>query len=97
MQKVCSNKFLLKGVNVVAISLCENGCFVTDGDQEYNIEARPEKIKDRIGAEDAFIAGFIYAYLKNYDLYECGETGNKMAIQCMKEEGARKGLPKNII
>jgi len=89
------SKVLLKeGVDIVAVKLGERGCYVTDGKESHLVKPFRVKVRDCTGAGDAFCAGFLYGLSKNKDLYECGRLGNFVASYCVKEVGARTGLPK---
>lgn len=89
------SKILMKeGVELIAVKLGKQGCYVTDGKESYLIEPFRVKVRDSTGAGDAFCAGFLYGLTKNKDLYECGKLGNLVASQCVKKIGSRAGLPK---
>ena len=88
-----SKTLLGMGVEVVAVKLGGKGCYVTDGKENYSIPAFAKKPKDTTGAGDAFCAGFIYGLLNQRDLYTCGKLGNLVASRCIREYGARAGLP----
>jgi len=81
------------GVKVVAVKLGADGCYVTDGRERLVIEAFQVKAADTTGAGDAFDAGFLYGFLNNKPLYECGRLGNFVASRCVMKMGARTGLP----
>ena len=90
-----ASKLLLGlGVNIVAVKLGKEGCYVTDGKEEHFIEAFKVKVVDTTGAGDAFDAGFLYGLLKGEDLHECGRLGNFIASRCIANMGARTGLPR---
>jgi len=89
------SKVLLKeGVDIVAVKLGERGSYVTDGKESHLVKPFRVKVRDCTGAGDAFCAGFLYGLAKNKDLYVCGRLGNFVASYCVKEVGARTGLPK---
>ncbi len=48
---------------------------------------------DTTGAGDAFAAGVLYGLLNEKGLRECGLLGTIMAQFCIREIGARAGLP----
>ncbi len=86
--------FLLgKGVKVVAVKMGEEGCFVTDGQQQHTIEAFKTSVVDTTGAGDAFCAGFLYGLLNHKSLLDCGRLGNFVASRKVTKTGARAGLP----
>jgi ribokinase len=86
--------FIELGVDVVAVKLGGQGCYVTDGKESHLIEPYRVKAVDTTGAGDAFCAGFLYGLIKQKDLYECGRLGNFVASRCISKVGARTGLPK---
>ncbi len=89
-----ASKFLIDmGCKMVAITLKEKGCFVTDGNESEHVEAIKTNVKDTTGAGDAFCAGFLYGLHKGKELKQCGIIGNYLASKCISEMGARKGLP----
>ncbi len=89
-----SKMLVNEGVNIVAAKLGKRGCYVTDGKETHLIEPYKVKVVDTTGAGDAFCAGFLYGLIKNKDLHECGRLGNFVASRCIRETGAREGLPK---
>jgi ribokinase len=85
--------FIELGVDVVAVKLGGQGCYVTDGKESYLIEPYKVEAVDTTGAGDAFCAGFLYGLIKRKDLYQCGKLGNFVAFRCISKVGARTGLP----
>ena len=81
------------GVKIVAVKLGAKGCYVTDGNEKYTIEALKVKVVDTTGAGDAFNAGFLYGQINDKSLAECGRLGNFVASRCVMAMGARDGLP----
>ncbi len=70
--------------------------YIKDKTNEYYIEAGRGKKKplvDTTGAGDAFAAGFLYGFIINKELDECGRLGNTVARLCIAKAGARQGLP----
>lgn len=86
-----------EGCDIVAVTLKSKGCFIATENNSYEEKAISTKIIDSTGAGDAFAAGFLYGYLKNLTLSKCGVLGNLVASYCIKELGARKGLPTRSI
>jgi ribokinase len=88
-----ASKFLLDmGCKIVAITLKEKGCFVTDGTVSENYEAIKTNVIDTTGAGDAFCAGFLFGLSEKKELKTCAIMGNYLASKCISEIGARKGL-----
>jgi ribokinase len=89
-----ASKFLIDmGCKVVAITLKDRGCFVTDGNESEHVEAIKANVRDTTGAGDAFCAGFLYGLSEGKEMKQCGIIGNFLASRCISEMGARKGLP----
>lgn len=87
-------EFLLSmGVQIVAITLGDRGCYVRRGNESRRIPAYPTEVVDTTGAGDAFAAGFLYGLLRSKNMYECGKLGNAVASSCISDFGTRKGLP----
>ncbi len=83
-----------EGISIVAAKLGKRGCYVTDGKETHLVKPYKVKVVDTTGAGDAFCAGFLYGLIKNKDLHECGRLGSFVASRCIREAGAREGLPK---
>ena len=65
-------------------------------ENEYLVETAPQdtiSVVDTTGAGDAFAAGFLYGFLRDKGLEECGRLGDIVARFCITKIGARTGLP----
>jgi 6-phosphofructokinase 2 len=71
-------KLVEKGIRYALISMAEKGMFLFS--EEQNLRAFPPRVKiqSTIGAGDASVAGFIFAYEQKKPLNEC----LKMAVAC---------------
>jgi ribokinase len=88
-------EFLLdNGINVVAVKLGSEGCYVADANENHLIEPFKTKAVDTTGAGDAFCAGFLFGLISKRSLFDCGRIGNFVASRCIMKMGARVGLPK---
>jgi len=81
------------GVKIVAVKLGDQGCFVTDGEEQLKVEPFKVKAVDTTGAGDAFCAGFLYGLINKKSLYECGQIANFVGSRSVTAMGARAGLP----
>lgn len=81
------------GVKIVVITLGKLGCFVATKDKQKYVSVKQLNAVDTTGAGDALAAGFIYGLLKGKDEIASAKLGNDVARFCIKENGARKGLP----
>ena len=99
-----AKKCLEQGCQIIVVTLgrgltLEPGKVITgyicDKDHEYKVEAAVDfgGQPDSTGAGDAFAAGFLFGFRKQWRLDECGRLGNTMAHLAMREVGARQGLP----
>jgi ribokinase len=91
-------KILLNcGAQIVCVTLGARGCYVTDSSGAvHEIAAYPTDVVDTTGAGDSFAAGFLYGLLHDKSVEESGKIGNLVASSCIREYGARKGLPFNL-
>ncbi|MEJ2758500.1 MAG: sugar kinase [Anaerolineales bacterium] len=73
--------FLNWGAKIVLISMGERGIFLaTHSGEACQIEANPElDVKDVTGAGDAYWAGFLTAYLREYSDLEAAKIGQAFA------------------
>ncbi|MEM2726793.1 MAG: carbohydrate kinase family protein [Archaeoglobaceae archaeon] len=94
--KTSAEKCLDLGIQIVAVKLGSEGCWIKTKDKELSIKPFKVKVVDTTGAGDAFNAGFLYGYLKGKSLEECGKIGNYVASLCIQQVGARSGLPSTI-
>jgi ribokinase len=83
------------GTKIVIVTSESKGCYITTKNESFSVSAHSiEKVVDSTGAGDAFAAGFLYGLVKKKkDLQFCGEIGNTVASQCIKQYGAISGLP----
>ncbi len=66
-------------VPIVAVKLGKQGAIVKSGKEPIQMqEVIPVEVVDTVGAGDSFDAGFVYAYLNQYDL----KTALKLAVTC---------------
>ncbi|MBE8539336.1 PfkB family carbohydrate kinase [Geoglobus acetivorans] len=77
------------GVEIVAVKLGKEGCFVSDGGTEEFVKAFPSNPVDTTGAGDAFNAGFLYGLQRNKDIVESAKIGNYVASKLIERVGAR--------
>ena len=74
----------------VALTRGEKGCVVLKQDKILEIPTKKiEKILDTTGAGDNFASGFLYYFVRGFDLEKCGEYGNLLAGKIIQKFGAR--------
>jgi len=81
------------GPKIVGVTLGSEGCmFATD---KGIVRKAPFKIEvlDTTGAGDAFHAGFLYGFLKGWNIEKSAEFANLVASLKCRKPGPRDGLP----
>lgn len=89
-----SDALLDVGAKVVVIKLGEKGSFVRDGKGSWEVPTFRVKVVDPTGAGDAFNAGFIFGYLRGWDLYSAALLANSIGALSVTRLGAGSQLPK---
>ncbi len=84
--------FLDFGAKVVALKMGEEGSFIMTREEKILAPPFPVKAIDGTGAGDAFAAGFLYGYLRGWDLYEVGKFANACGAMCVEKIGATEGV-----
>lgn len=77
------------GIEVVAVKLGKEGCFVSDGKIEGFVKSFPSNPVDTTGAGDAFNAGFLFGVHRGKDILESAKIGNYVASRLIERVGAR--------
>ncbi len=80
------------GVEVVALTMGEKGCYVRAADAELRLPAYPVEVVDGTGAGDAFAAGFIYGYLHEWDLERTVKFASAMGSLATTAAGTTGGI-----
>ncbi len=92
---------LKKTVPYLVITHGIHGSLITGKDIEEPINigiAKPNNIKDPTGAGDAYRAGFLFGYLRQWSLESCAKLGATLASFVLEEFGPQVKLSKeNII
>ncbi len=75
---------------VLALTRSERGCIIIKQNKILEISTKKiEKIVDTTGAGDSFASGFLYYFVRGFDLEKCGEYGNFLAGKIIQKFGAR--------
>lgn len=92
--EVIADKILEIGATVVAVKLGEKGCFIKNAYEETYVDGfKIDRVRDTVGAGDGFAGGFLHAYIKGLDLYECGKIANAVGAMATLVEGDMEGFP----
>jgi len=74
-----ARKLLKSGIRTAIITLAKGGCLVAEGEEIVRVFAPQVKAVDACGAGATFSAGFIYGYLKGWNLESCARFGTAAA------------------
>lgn len=80
------------GVQIVALTMGPEGCYVRTADAELRVPAYQVDTVDMTGAGDAFTAGFIYGYLHDWDLERTTKFANALGALATIAVGATGGI-----
>ena len=75
-------------LKLLAMSLGEKGCFLTDGVDHIIAPGVTVDVKDTVGSGDAFVAGLVTRFLEGADLQDVAETANYMGAFISTKKGA---------
>ena len=76
--------------SIAAITLGEKGSIIKRSEERWIIPPqRAPKIVDTTGAGDLYAAGFLYAFINNYTMENCGKLGGLAASEIIQQYGAR--------
>ncbi len=92
-REIALGLFALGVRQVVALKMGPQGSFVMDkGGEHHDVLAPSVEAIDGTGAGDAFIAGFLAARLRGFDLLESARIGNATGALCVSALGATGGV-----
>lgn len=87
-------------VPIVITTLGEHGSIIEGKDIEHSIKigsAKLDEMIDPTGAGDAYRAGFLHGYVRNWELQACGQLGSVVASFVIEEHGTQAVLSKQAI
>ena len=59
--------------------------------------AKPDKIVDPTGAGDAYRAGFLYGYLRQWDVQQCAQLGSVVASFALEQHGPQAQISREQV
>jgi len=95
-----SEKELPAAVPILITTLGEQGSRILDSRQSHPVEisiATPSKIVDPTGAGDAYRAGFLYGYLRQWEMQQCGQLGSVVASFALEHHGPQGPLSREAV
>lgn len=95
--KVC-DYFHQKGVEIVFITMGEDGVFYSNKIKHARIKGKDIQVKNATGAGDAFVAGLAYGIVNGFSVDKMAEFAIKCSeMAIITEETINKDLDKNLI
>ena len=85
--------YLDSGARMVGIKLGEKGCLVGNGDETVRLGVYDVPVFDTCGAGDAFVSGFLYGLLQNWDMQRCALFATATAAFCVRAIGTTTAIP----
>lgn len=82
--------FLDLGIDTVVVKQGSDGVFAISNNEECEVEAFECEVVDTTGAGDSFNSGFLYSFLKGYDLEKSCKIGNWVASKSIEGFGMEK-------
>ena len=82
--------FLDLGIETVVVKRGSKGVFAINNQESFDVPAFDCKVIDTTGAGDCFNSGFLYSYLKGYDLEKSCKIGNWVASKSIEGFGVEK-------
>lgn len=83
---------LAYGVQTVVIKMGKDGCYIQTQNEKFAVPAFSVDVVDTTGAGDSFVAGFLAAYTKGWQLHECGRFANAAGALSVQSVGATTGM-----
>jgi len=86
-------KELNSKISVLVTTLGDKGAIITGnkvGKQISIKPAKPTKVIDPTGAGDAFRSGFLYGYIRKFDLQTCGQLASTSAVYAVETYGTQQ-------
>ena len=84
---------LLETIETIVVTYDAKGSIIHNAGKMINIPIVPVKAVDPTGAGDAYRAGFLLAYTRNYPLETCGRIGATVASFAVQNIGCQTDLP----
>ncbi|HIP17046.1 MAG TPA: carbohydrate kinase family protein [Methanothermococcus okinawensis] len=86
-------KDLKEKVPILIVTYGKDGSILYQNNSEIKIPTIPANVEDPTGAGDSYRAGFLSAYLKGYNLKDCGIVASAVASFVVEKKGCQTNLP----
>ena len=84
--------YLSHGPRIALIKLGDQGLFVKSEKEQHELRAHPVVPVDTTGAGDAACAGFLYGYLREWDLKRCAQLANAVGALTVQSMGGAEAI-----
>jgi sugar/nucleoside kinase (ribokinase family) len=84
--------FLGHGAETAVVKLGGDGMFVKNGSESHHLPSHDVPVIDTTGAGDASCAGFLFGYLKGWDLLRCGRLANAVGALTVQRMGGAEAI-----
>jgi len=84
-----SLSYIAEKTKIAVVKVGAKGSFVMKNAQKEDIMPFSADCIDTTGAGDLYASGFLYGYVKGYDLQRCGKIGSYLAAQIVEEIGPK--------
>ncbi len=91
--KQAANVISSKGVEIVVITLGENGALIKEGSNYYNIPGNRVNVVDTTAAGDTFCGAFCVALSEDFPIEKAAEIANKAGSIAVSRQGAQNSIP----
>lgn len=90
LKRRLGRKNFFKEDQILITTLGEKGSIINKGNDVFNIPAvKPQNTSDPTGAGDAFRAGFLAGFVKDFPLEICGRMGSLSAVYTVEKYGTQ--------
>lgn len=78
---------------IVAVTMSEKGSIITNAGHQQHVAAEPDvQVVDSTGAGDAYAAGFLYGFVNDMSMEQCGRLGSIAAAEVITQMGPRPSV-----
>jgi sugar/nucleoside kinase (ribokinase family) len=80
---------LASSVKVAVVKTGKDGAWVQSGAEKHAVRGLEADCVDTTGAGDLFASGFLYGFTRKLPLRQCGELGNRLAVEVIGVTGSK--------
>ena len=84
-----SVSYLAEKTKIAVVKVGYKGSFIMKNGKKEVIKPFPANCIDTTGAGDLYAAGFLYGYVRGYELSHCGKIGSYLSAQIVEEIGSK--------